>query len=794
VSDDDVLALVLGKLDGVRQQGGYSMAKCPVPEHEDREASLSVKRGTKQPVLIKCHAGCDTADVLDAIGLTLADVSKPADPEPAGEWMPRGRRSTAVYSYTDGDGQLLFQVLRSADKKFSQRRPDPSARSGWKWNLDGIRRVPYRLPKVIETVNARRLVHVVEGERDVHAVEAVGGVATCNPGGTGAGWLNEYDGWFVGAEVVIVADKDAPGRKHAAKVASHLRKVAKSVKVVEAAEGKDAADHLAAGHGLGDFKPAQAGREQAPASPARPTPAGQPSIETGSGPATIRALRGAIDAGMIPDTYVSGGRVVHVERVSGTAGGLSGDEDSPLPVTASQVGPANLASLLAAHTYTYRIVRTVDKEGNVTEDEAEVTPPAPALAAALAPKEWPRLRPLFGIVGAPVLRPDGTLLQQPGYDPATGLYLASKVPLDLVPEEPTRAQVEEARKFLFATFLGDFPWVGPADKANYAGLLVTPILRSYLRTLIPFGVVTSTMPGSGKTILTCGLGMLYGQRVLTWTKSDEELRKSITSVLADPVGTIIFDNLGEGTVIDSPVLARLITDRTWADRLLSTNKTAAFANDRVWTATGNNLRLGGDMRTRSVLIGLNPNMPRPEERTGFQIPDLDQWILMPANQRQVLWHLLVLVTDWTRAGAPRQPGLTMRQFTPWAEAVGGFLTHHKIGDFLGNVETVRDIDDDDAAWAVFLGKWHEIQEQATEDKNRWVTSNQLRLSADIPPGHADPWDGLFLADERGKFPSAKSLGKTLTGQIDRYHGSFVLRSVTDKHTKARTWRVEEWSG
>ena len=164
--------------------------------------------------------------------------------------------------------------------------------------------------------------------------------------------------------------------------------------------------------------------------------------------------------------------------------------------------------------------------------------------------------------------------------------------------------------------------------------------------------------------------MLYGQRVLTWTHSDEELRKAITSVLADPVGTIIFDNLAEGTVIDSPVLARLITDRTWADRLLGGNKTAAFANDRVWTATGNNLRLGGDMRTRSVLVGLNPDMPRPEERTGFQIPDLDQWILVPANQRQVLWHLLVLVADWTRNGAPRRSGLTMRQFTPWAEAVG----------------------------------------------------------------------------------------------------------------------------
>ena len=166
-------------------------------------------------------------------------------------------------------------------------------------------------------------------------------------------------------------------------------------------------------------------------------------------------------------------------------------------------------------------------------------------------------------------------------------------------------------------------------------------------------------------------------------------------MLADPAGTIIFDNLAEGTVIDSPVLARLITDRTWADRLLGKNTTAAFANDRVWTATGNNLRLGGDMRTRSVLVGLNPDMPHPEERTGFTIPNLDQWILARPTSGTSCGTSWSWSPTGPAAGAPRQTGLTMRQFTPWAEAVGGFLAHHGIERFLGNVETVRDIDDED---------------------------------------------------------------------------------------------------
>ncbi len=511
-------------------------------------------------------------------------------------------------------------------------------------------------------------------------------------------------------------------------------------------------------------------------------------IEVSTGPDTIRALRSAIDAGDIPGTYVSTGRVVCVERVSGTPGAMAGDEDSPLPVTASEVRAPELAALLAAHTYTFRMKAGKDDSGKPEIKREEVTPAPAALTAALAPKEWPRLRPLFGIVGSPVLRPDGSLLQTPGYDPATSLYLASKVPLEPVPENPSPAEVMAARRFLLAEFLGDFPWVGEADKANYVGLLATPILRSYLRTLIPFGVVTLTMPGSGKTILTCGLGMLYGQRVLTWTHSDEELRKAITSVLADPAGTVIFDNLAEGTVIDSPVLARLITDRTWADRLLGKNTVAALQNDRVWTATGNNLRLGGDMRTRSVLVGLNPDMPRPEERTGFTIPNLDQWILLPANQRTVLWHLLVLVADWTHNGAPRQPGLTMRQFTPWAEAVGGFLRHHGIPGFLANVETVRDIDEEEATWEAFFAQWRKIH------GDRWLTSNDLWLSADAPHEVPDQWGGCFITDGRGRLPSRKSLGKLLTGQIDRYRGAYVLRSEMDTHSKVRTWCVEEWSG
>ena len=45
------------------------------PAHDDRHASLSVCRGEAGHVLLKCHAGCKTDDVVAAIGWKLSDVT-----------------------------------------------------------------------------------------------------------------------------------------------------------------------------------------------------------------------------------------------------------------------------------------------------------------------------------------------------------------------------------------------------------------------------------------------------------------------------------------------------------------------------------------------------------------------------------------------------------------------------------------------------------------------------------------------------------------------------------------------
>ena len=129
-----------------------------------------------------------------------------------------------------------FPVCRYDPKDFRQRRPDGN---GWIWKLDGVRLVPYHLPRLIEGIANGQTVVMVEGERDVHSAETLGLVATCNPMGAGK-WKpkHELNEFFRGADVIIIPDNDEPGWKHAHSVGAQLHDIAARVRVL-VLPGKD---------------------------------------------------------------------------------------------------------------------------------------------------------------------------------------------------------------------------------------------------------------------------------------------------------------------------------------------------------------------------------------------------------------------------------------------------------------------------------------------------------------------------------------------------------------------------
>jgi len=212
---------------------GQAQAQCPA--HEDHVPSLSVTAIEGQ-VLVHCHAGCDAEDVTAALNLTMGDLFD----EPSG----------AKYRYTDRAGTVTRTVTRTPDKHFRQ--------SGQTKGSSTL----YRLPEVVTAVVAGQTIYVVEGEKDVHALESVGAVATTAPMGA-SNWTKVDATPLHGAKVVAIVDDDDAGQKWAGQVHDSLNGNARSLAFTKAKTGKDAADHIGAGYGLDELEPLELGTDVA---------------------------------------------------------------------------------------------------------------------------------------------------------------------------------------------------------------------------------------------------------------------------------------------------------------------------------------------------------------------------------------------------------------------------------------------------------------------------------------------------------------------------------------------------
>lgn len=232
----------LEQLEQVRPAGNGYVALCPA--HEDTSPSLGVTE-SDEAILVRCHAGCSAEDVVSAMGLEMRDLFLKQRKAFGSDGEPE-----SVYSYRDESGVELYQAVRFPGKNFRQRYMGPDGE--WVWNLKERRRVLYRLPEIIAAVGAGKTIYLCEGEKDVEAFVARGYEATCNPMGAGK-WRPEFSETLVGANVIIVQDKDEPGRNHAEKVKQSLLGKAAGIWVVQARTGKDAFDHFDAGFGVKDF-------------------------------------------------------------------------------------------------------------------------------------------------------------------------------------------------------------------------------------------------------------------------------------------------------------------------------------------------------------------------------------------------------------------------------------------------------------------------------------------------------------------------------------------------------------
>lgn len=230
----------LVRLNGVKKLQRGSIARCPA--HDDRTPSLSVCEKDGR-ILVHCHAGCEPKAILSAMGLEFRHLFT-EEREPGSGSKNRIERE---YIYRDATWKEAYRILRYGSKHFPVGRFEGSE---WRDGLGGNPKLLYKLPELL--AQPERTVYLVEGEKDVETLIDHGLVATCNPFGAGK-FLPEHAEVLRGRNVVIVQDRDDPGRKHGAQVFQMLQGVAASVRLVEAKVGKDASDHFDAGYDADEF-------------------------------------------------------------------------------------------------------------------------------------------------------------------------------------------------------------------------------------------------------------------------------------------------------------------------------------------------------------------------------------------------------------------------------------------------------------------------------------------------------------------------------------------------------------
>lgn len=265
---------------------------------------------------------------------------------------------------------------------------------------------------------------------------------------------------------------------------------------------------------------------------------------------------------------------------------------------------------------------------------------------------------LAGVVEAPLLRPDGTVLNVSGYDQKTGLFLDCAEGWPSIPRNPVQAEAEAALQVLMDPF-SEFPFITDEDRSVFLSGILTALQRRLLRSAPLFGF-SAPSQRSGKSLLVESIGIIATGRIPAAagvSRETEELRKAITSTLREGHLIAHLDNITHP--LDSPDLARAITQSVYSDRLLGTNTSLRLPTNVLWTATGNNLVFKGDMPSRGLLCRIDAQMEHPEER-GFRIADLHAHLI--ENRKRLVMAALTILRAYHVAGRPKQ------NIKPW----GGF--------------------------------------------------------------------------------------------------------------------------
>jgi hypothetical protein len=662
-------------------------------------------------------------------------------------------------------------------------RPVARHADGWRIGAIPDPRPLYGLPNLAV---ASRIV-VCEGEKAADAARSLGFIATASAGGSQAAGKTDWRP-LAGKEVWIMPDNDAPGRKYGDIVAGILAKLtpAPVVRVVELPRLPDRGDIVDWIEAHGDSAEPDAMRAEIealaqavelwrPGDGESPSADDRPSITitTEEHEVNEQAVR---SLGHDNSIYQRGNMLVRIVRDRSPA---SKGIRRPFTPRIDPLPAPLLRERLAANARWIELRQVRDM---IIKEPTH--PPTWCISAVHARAEWPGIRHLEAVVDYPVLRPDGTILYQFGYDPSTGLLLDAASAFPAIPDRPSKSDAIAARDALLEV-VADFPFELPVHQAAWLAGLLTPLARFAFVGPAPLFLVDSNTRGAGKgLLLDCISRIATGERftIAAYTSDEDELRKRITSLALAGDRVVLFDNL-DGK-FGNAVLDAALTGTNWKDRVLGVNRMAEAPLFMTWYATGNNVCIAADTARRVCHVRLESPEERPEERQDFRHHNLLAWV---GDRRfRLLMAALTILRAYCAAGRPDQRLPAWGSFEGWSGLVRPAIVWIDMPD-PGETRLLLQEHADLGAesMSVILASWEML-----DPMRRGLTTaglvQKVKDASENPPDYiVDLRDALeaFL----GKLDS-RLLGNKLRSYRRRIFAGRYIDKVGTEHSAAR-WAV-----
>ncbi len=507
---------------------------------------------------------------------------------------------------------------------------------------------------------------------------------------------------YPGKRIVVAADNDraTPGNPGLTKATAAAKAIKADLAVPEFAEGEAGTDFndLMALRGIEAVREAllKAGKPTA-AKAEKPVSDIQRhrtiTLLPGELPENVDAAE-AVLCEYEPNFYQRGGQLVrwaasHAETVRGIA----------------RPGGAVLILNQDADYLLDRLNRLIcwQRWNQVVEKFVQCDAPRIVTTTLLARRGHWKAKPLVAVINSPTLRPDGSILDQPGYDEATGLlFVNNAVEFEPIPQSPTREQALAALAFLKDEVLIGFPFKEGHDRSAALSAILTATIRHALKAA-PMHTFNAPVMASGKSLLADVAALIatgHPVTVMSFTSDGDEMRKRILSVLMQGDLVVNLDNIEEP--LANQTLCSVLTQETFTDRILGSNKTGTAPTLCCWQATGNNLVVAGDLTTRIVPCNLDPKVERPEEREFER--NLYDWI--PANRPRLIREALTVLRAFVVAGRPKQAIKNFARFEDWSGLVRSTLVWLDEADPLTGREAIEDGDPIRVKLRALLMAWH----------------------------------------------------------------------------------------